>query len=123
MYMHACIYKYIHVYVDTQLLIIFYLFRWSFTGQISSLCGFLYSNGTALTFANRDHREVITKPVDTTYASDVRFYLLFGKQILSSCTYCLYAKSLTKTLRMLLCVSVPQNTALYDGLILITYLL
>ena len=62
-----------------------YTYRWDFTGQISPLCGFLYSNGTALTFVTADVREVITKSVDTTYASHVSFYLLFGEYNLHVC--------------------------------------
>ena len=57
----------------------FYKYRWDLTGQISSLCGFLYSNGTALAFMSEGVREIITKPIDTTYASHASFYLLFGK--------------------------------------------
>ena len=52
--------------------------RWEVTGQISSLCGFLHGNRTALTFVTADVREVITKPIDATNASHVSFYLLFG---------------------------------------------
>ena len=64
----------------------FFTFRWSITGQIASFCGSLYRNGSALAFATADIREVITKPIDTTYASHVSFYLLFGKHI-SICNY------------------------------------
>ena len=53
--------------------------RWNFTGHMSSLCGHLYENGSALAFLTVLDRRVITKPVDTTYATHVSFYLLFGK--------------------------------------------
>lgn len=66
------------------------LYRWDLTGQVSSRCGFLYSNGTALTFENANIREVATKPVDTTYASRVSFYLLFGKKLVHMCTHITY---------------------------------
>ena len=73
-----------------QLFDIFHVYRWDFTGQILPLCGFLYSNGTSLTFVTEDTREVITKPVDTTYASHVSFYLLFGNHnLLVSAYVCL----------------------------------
>ena len=46
---------------------------------MSTLCGLLYENGSALAFLTVLDRSVITKPVDTTYATHVSFYLLFGK--------------------------------------------
>ena len=58
-----------------------FIFRWEITGQILSLCGSLYNGGSALTFVTQDVREVITKPINTTFASHVSFYLLFGKYL------------------------------------------
>jgi len=76
----------LHSYFDFIILSIAYAYnlctfscRWNFTGHMSSLCGYLYENGSALTFITVLDRRVITKVVDTTYATHVSFYLLFGE--------------------------------------------
>ena len=82
-YLKQCyitLHMYMHIlYIAINYVYYLLIYSWDITGQISPLCGFLYSNGTALIFVNEDVREVITKPVDTTYANHVSFYLLFGK--------------------------------------------